>query len=157
MSLINEWQIRLKALRESPFPEYEEPPVQNTIGGMNQPTKDDTQAPIPVIDVNDEQNHCNIDFDALSEILTWAGADQTEVSKVIDKLKVVSKQVGVVKLDNLDGVLVQDNRDDSTALAQVIPVNPTGLANGRQVVYNENLEKVMNNEEVQIIKSKKEE
>ncbi len=155
MSLLREWQIKLKALRESPFPEYEEPPVQNTIGGMNQPTKDDTQ-PIPEIDVNDEQNHCNIDFEALTEILTWAGADQAETSKIIDKLKVVSKQVGIVKLEDLDDILVHNNREDSPALAQVIPVNPTGLANGRQVVYNENLEKVMNNEDVEIIKSKKE-
>jgi len=158
MGLVSDWQKQLKVLMEAPFPEYEEPPVQNTLGGANMLPK---SPPVPVIDADSEHNHCSIDCEALKEILNWAGADQAESDRVVEKLKTISNEFGKVTKEHLNDVLAPTEQQDhmgprSLGISNVVPVAPDGLMSKRPVNFKESLENVMNDEDVEIVKKKKE-
>jgi hypothetical protein len=153
MGLLQEWRSKLKNVKEAAFPEYEEPPVHNTLGGINQ-----QPASIPVIDANEDSNSCNINCDALAELLNWAGADRTQTDFIIDKIKTLSKHHGSISTEHLNDILVPASQtpENSQPITKVIPVAANGLESSRLRCYNENLEKVMNSEEIEIVKKKDE-
>jgi hypothetical protein len=157
MSLVSDWQKQLKILMEAPFPEYEEPAVQNTLGGANMLPK---SHPVPVIDADSEHNHCSIDCEALKEILNWAGADQSEADRVVEKLKTFSNVFGKVTTEHLNDILAPTEQDQmgprSLGISKVVPVAPDGLMSRRPVNFKESLENAMNDEDIEIIKKKKE-
>lgn len=158
MSLVSDWQKQLKVLMEAPFPEYEEPAVQNTLGGTNMQSE---TPPIPVIDADSEHNHCSIDCEALKDILSWAGADQAEADRVVEKLKTLSNEFGKVSKEHLNDILAPTEQEDhmgprSLGVSNVVPVAPDGLMSRRPVNFKESLENVMNDEDVEIVKKKKE-
>lgn len=150
MGLASDWKKQLKTLMESPFPEYTEPPVQNTLGGINQPSS------IPVIDADGGADSCNIDCEALKELLTWAGADQSQADLIVSKAKILTKEFGCIKTDHINDLLAPAAQETEVS-SPVIPVSSNGLESSRSRVYNENLQKVMNDEEIEVIKKKKEE
>jgi hypothetical protein len=158
MSLVPEWRKQLRAMMESPFPQFIEPPIQDTLGGNNLPKSE----PIPVINADSEHNHCSIDCEALKEILNWAGADQSEAERVVEKIKTLSNEFGVVTVEHLNDVLSPMEKDQdhmgpkSLDISRVIPNAPNGLMSRKVVNFKENLEKVMNDEEIEVIKKKKE-
>ena len=161
MGIVNDWQKKLKLLKESPFPQYEEPPVHNTLGGINTPSKIESPE-IPVIDANSDHNCCSIDCEALKELLQWAGADQSQTDTVIEKIKMISKEVGEIKSEHLNDIIVAATTNEpqigprSLGIASVTPVASNGPLSSRSMRFKENLETVMNNEEIEIVKKKKE-
>ena len=162
MGLVNDWQKKLKLMMEAPFPQYEEPPVNNTVGGINIPSKI-VSPDLPVIDSDDEHKNCSIDCDALKELLNWAGADQSQSDTVIEKIKSLSKEFGVVKTEHINDILASATDDEpqtgprSLGILSVTPISaPNGVLSSRSMRFKENLETVMNNEDIEIVKKKKE-
>ena len=160
MGIVTDWRKQLKLMMEAPFPEYEKPPVKNTLGGGN--IAQNAPPSIPVIDVDDDHDHCSIDCEALKDILLWAGCDQTQADKVVEQTKLISKEYGVVKAEHLKDILTPASQVDpqvgsrNLGLTPVVPVAPNGLMSNRQTRFNENLRDVMNDEDVEIVTKKKE-
>jgi hypothetical protein len=161
MGIVTDWRAKLKLLKEAPFPEYEQPSVHNTIGGINTPSTIESPE-VPVIDADSDHNNCIIDCDALKELLNWAGADQSQGDTVIEKIKGISKQFGVVTTEHLNDIMAAATQDEpqtgprSLGISSVTPISANGPLSGRSMRFQENLETVMNNEEVEVIKKKKE-
>jgi hypothetical protein len=137
MNLIQEWRNTLRSLKEAPFSQYAPE------GSNVRPPED-----IPTINADEENSAISISIDALEELLNICGADQSEVSNIVGKIKL--KGSSLVTVDDIKEIIIPPTE------SPVVPVAPNGLDAAKPYCFLENIEKSMNEEDIQII-SKKEE